>query len=82
MEISHFTEIRVGSNFPACFDIKPISDHEKYGVYATIYQDKTIDKKRIELRRKNNHIALFNFYYNDLPLPEYWQDSELIWSTE
>lgn len=80
MQISNFDHVRLGSQFPAVFDVSPIYSHECYGVYAVAYQGENTGK--LELRRKGNHVALFNFFDKATPLPEYWTDSELLWSSE
>ena len=81
MEIRDFDRIRVGSGFPASFDIKPIRDHESYGVFANISVVK--EGHRIELRRNSwGEIALFNFKYDDLTLPKEWEDSEILWGNK
>jgi hypothetical protein len=79
MEIRDFDNVRVGSGFPASFDIRKIQYHESYGVYATAFVSKD---QRIELRKNKNgdEIALFNFKNNDLDLPCGWEDSEVLWA--
>lgn len=79
MNIRDFKEVRVGSGFPAIFDIRPIEGHECYGIYAEIPVAR--EGQRIELRRsKDGEIALFNFKYDDISFPsKRWEDSEILW---
>ena len=79
MEIRDFDRVRVGQSYPSCFDIAPIQFHESYGVYATTY---TYENERIELRKRDNAVALFTFKSIDLDLPKGWENSELLWSNK
>jgi hypothetical protein len=81
MDITNFTRVRVGSSCPACFDVSLIDGHESYGVYAQV--PFLHEGQRVELR-KNSHgdVALFNFKFDDLKLPELWRDSEILWQNK
>ena len=78
-EIRDFDRLRVGQTYPCCLDISKISDHESYGVYA---MTSVSSSNRVELRQKAGEVALFTFKYNETELPEWWKDSELIWSNQ
>lgn len=81
MEIRDFGNVRIGSGFPASFDIQPIQGHESYGIFANIPTVR--EGQRIELRKNSwGEIALFNFKYDDLSLPKSWENSELLWKNE
>ncbi len=84
MEIRNFKSIRVGSGFPACFDVKVIDGHESYGVYAEAYTYKKPNEPGYFQLRKHNYdnlIALFAFKYNDMNLPKDWEDSIVLWDS-
>jgi len=50
MDISNFSQVRIGQSYPNCFDISPIQYHESYGIYAKTYiYSKDV---RVELRKK------------------------------
>lgn len=79
--IIDFDRIRVGSEYPICLDIESIHGHESGGILAAFYTYEMSDGlKRVELRRREERIALFLFRYEDMDLPEWWQNSELLWS--
>lgn len=80
MEIRNFDRVRIGSGYPAVLDISPIEGHESYGIAARFYDAVLDEDFQVELRRKENDLALFLFRYGDMELPNYWQDSELVWS--
>ncbi|MBN1074702.1 hypothetical protein FDB55_08270 [Clostridium botulinum] len=81
MEIKDFDSLRIGSGYPASFDISKIDTHESCGVYANIPVVK--EGHRIELRKNSwGEIALFNFKHNDLKLPKGWEDSEILWENK
>ena len=87
MELKDFDRVRVGSGCPHMFDIctfpfnppkPPFHYHENTGVIAITYD---WGEGYIEIRRnKNNDIAIFNSKYIDTPIPEYWEDAEVIWT--
>lgn len=88
MEIKNFDRsIRVGSGFPACFDISRIGSHESYGVFASFFYNSRIhlrseEATRAELRHKGNYYALFVFNRKDMDLPDWWKDSEIVWELQ
>ena len=84
MDITSFKRIRVGSHYPQTLDIAPIEAHESDGLYASFFAFPMINRgmRRVELRRKDNSFALFLFRYDDMELPDWWKDSELLWELE
>ena len=84
MEINNFENVRVGSGFPACFDVKPISDHESCGVYASIFTYKPKGEQGyFQLREHDSDklVALFAFRFDNTALPKTWLDSRIIWDS-
>lgn len=85
MDITSFSEIiRLGQNFPSTIDVKPISEHEAYGVMAICYTyggDKEQGFVQFRQHNRDKIIALFAFGYNDQAVPEYWKDSVVIWDS-
>ena len=80
MDIINFTEgFRVGE-YPACLGIRPLGYTDGAGVYALAYDDSFAH--RIELRRRDDTVALFVFRYDDTDLPEWWTDSEMLWTNQ
>lgn len=75
-EIRNFHQLRVGGKWPACFDIWPLG-YSDYGLFAQV---NTYRLPRIELRKKEHTVALFVFGYDDLEIPEWWRDAEVLWS--
>ena len=84
MNIANFKRIRIGSHYPQTFDVQPIESHESDGIYAsfqgfpTFYDGTALE--RAELRHKNNSYAVFLFRYKDMELPDWWKDSDLLWT--
>jgi len=71
------TTIRIGGEYPAILDISATS----YSVMATFYAfNLPTGLKRAELRRKDECYGLFVFLYPDDELPDWWKDSEVVWS--
>ena len=81
MELKDFSQVRVGSGYPACVDVSKIQGHENDGVMAVTYVFEH-DEHRVELRRLKYQIALFTFKYDDMELPGDWKNSELLWAYE
>lgn len=82
MQITHITDhFRVGE-YPTCFDIEPIDGHSENGLCAIFHFYSAIKRglKRVEFRRKDRAYALFIFPWDNVDLPAYWRDSELLWS--
>lgn len=85
MEISNFDMVRVGSGFPACFDVMPIGTHESHGVYAASYIYRiTGDNHYFQLRllESDKKIGFFAFKFHGMELPRAWKDSTLIWDSQ
>ena len=78
MDIKNITSmIRLGDKFLATIDVDVLDGHSSNGVYGTIYTY----EKRVEIRRQKHCVAMFVFAYEDNKiLPEWWQDSELLWT--
>jgi len=79
MDITNFRHVRVGSGYPAVLDVSPIGSHESEGVYAS-FPVVSNGLPRAELRYKEGTYALFVFRYANMDYPEWWKDSELVWS--
>ena len=86
MEIKDFQNVRVGSGWPAAFDIKPIGYHESYGVMAVANTYRLSNFKnshliQLRIKKKTNEVALFAFSCDDMALHEGWEDSELVYTS-
>ena len=86
MTIKDFKSIRVGSGWPALLDIKSTGMHESYGVMAIAYPCRTNEPKdthvvQFRVNRKTNEVALITFLFDDMALPDGWEDSELIYDS-
>ncbi len=84
MDLTNFKRVRIGSHYPQVFGISPIAGHESDGLYAQFHGFMLLEKgqKRVELRCKDNSYALFLFRYDDMELPDWWKDSEVLWELE
>ena len=87
--ISNFKRIRVGSGFPAVIDVEPIDNfHESLGVIGMVYPQRFDDGSNlpagwVEIRKRDDVIAIITSRYDMFAdLPEYWKDSELIYSSK
>lgn len=77
MEIINFDKVRVGSGFPAVVNISPIYGHESNGLIVSM-----CNGSRLEIREKAGFHALFVYHpddENDMPIPEYWRDANVLW---
>jgi hypothetical protein len=86
MELKNFESVRVGSGFPAAFDVCRINGHESAGVFAVGHTYRTKDTTNfMQLRKhsKENMVALFSFKYEEVEnyIPDYWNDSVVIWDS-
>ena len=82
--LTNFDDVRIGSHFPSCFDIRKISYHESYGIFAQVHTyTKKNEKHYFQLRKhnKDHMVALFAFRFDDLALPVYWKDSVVLWDS-
>ena len=86
MDASFGGRVRIGK-WPVSVDIDHgTSPFNTMMVGAQVFD--TVDNgtlARIELRRHNedrHYISLFLFEFEDGELPEYWEDSELLWKWE
>jgi len=81
--VSGFDNVRLGSSWPACVDVSPISGHECYGVKAVAWAHTFKgDTNFVQIRKHNKEkqIALFSFKF-ELELDEFWQDSTVLWDS-
>lgn len=86
MEIKNFEKIRAGGEFPATIDLSPIGGHSSYGVCAEAWIKRADcgfekDHHRVEVRRKDNLVALLVYKFDDMILPPFWVGSELLWES-
>ena len=85
MEVKNFSgSIRMGGCFPATIDVAPIAEHESYGVVASAWTSKGDNEQGYSQFRRHNsrhEIGLFVFAYNDMTIPEQWNDSVVIWDS-
>lgn len=76
MQIRNFNKVRVNDeNF---LDVNGFGGHSDYGVMVTAYD---FASKVVEVRRKEGRTALLAYKFGDLELPDYWKDSEVIFTT-
>lgn len=78
-DITNFSDVRVGSTWPMCFDIQPITSHEAYGIFALTYNS-GLDRF-IQLRQIKDYVALFHFSHESQKLPDMWKDSIVLWDS-
>ena len=82
MELKDFDRVRVGSGFPASFDVAKIEEHESWGVFATAYTYRTgSDGGYLQLRSQGCEVALFNFSHKDMQPPKGWRSSSVLWDS-
>jgi hypothetical protein len=77
--IESFDPLVLGKNAPALLHIERSPADET--IMASFHNfTESRDNTRAELRKKGNEFALFLFQYSDSELPEWWKDSEVLWS--
>src|SRR5690606_14031104 len=83
--ITNFTNIRLNNSWNYA-DVKSYGhSHCDNAFYMVAYEfsGKTTDNKHacrvIQVRRKEYQVATFVQMYDDIELPEWWQDSELVY---
>lgn len=82
--ITNFNRIRINDTWNFA-DIASYGDHCSSAFYMTAYEmrGKTIGNsyasRLIQVRKKENQVATFVQMYHDIELPEWWQDSELLY---
>lgn len=79
MNLTNFKRLRINDseNF---VDVESCGGyHSSEGVMLTAYD---FASQRIEIRRKERQTAMFVLKYNDVKIPEYWRDAEVIFSKE
>jgi len=74
MNITHFDRFRAGE-WPVSIDISRDVAKGNHVLVASAY----CYEKWVQVRRKEHSLALVIYEYDDDPLPEWWQDSELLW---
>ena len=85
MNIKNFDSFRIDAGDCCFMDVSKIGKHSNYGFMTTAYLLKSPDKyisQKVEVRKKDNKIALISYKYGDLQLPEYWRDAEILFSWE
>jgi hypothetical protein len=86
--ITNFDRLVLGRNAPAVLEAERDNIDETISVFFHNFSSYTkngnveLEQTRAELREKENEYALFLFQYPDSEVPDWWKDSELIWSTE
>jgi hypothetical protein len=82
-QIINFTKpVRVGSNWPSCFDISFIASHEAYGgLIAQTFINGT--KTFVQLRKSQDYVALIHFDNEEQleKLPEIWVKAVILWDS-
>jgi hypothetical protein len=74
MDITHVSSLRVGE-WPAAIDIRRDAEHGNHVMIGSVH----CFGARVQVLRKDEEIAIAVYQYDDEPLPEWWQDSELLW---
>ena len=77
--------ITVGGNFPLCLNVERFDGRSGENFKFLFYAGESDHSlKHVELRHKENTYALFmaehGFGGDNCQLPEWWQDSEVVWS--
>ncbi|APB77416.1 30S ribosomal protein S16 [Paenibacillus polymyxa] len=83
MEITNFDRLRVKSDTFCFMDIEKIGNNSSNGLMATAYLMGAIQdyiNQKVEVRRKDNYITVISYHYDDIEIPEYWRDAEVIFS--
>ncbi|MRX54672.1 hypothetical protein GJU41_11880 [Bacillus idriensis] len=76
MQIRNFKSIRINSE--NLLDVSGFGGHSDYGVLVTAYD---FASAVIEVRRKEGTTAMLAMQYDDLDLPAYWKDAEILFTT-
>ncbi|OEH52949.1 hypothetical protein AQ616_18770 [Oceanobacillus sp. E9] len=77
MILTNFGSVRINDseNF---VDIRNVENsHISIGVMLTAYD---FASEIIEVRRKNHETTMFVLKYDDIEIPEYWKDAEIIFT--
>ena len=74
MDIIHFDRFRAGV-YPVSIDMRSDRDNGLHTLIGSV----SLFEKWVQVRRKDSTLALVIYQYDDEPLPEWWQDSELLW---
>lgn len=77
MEIKNFDNFRIGGKHVFA-DVKAVNTHSEYGFMVEGYKRIT---KRIEVREKEGSIAMFCSRFEKIKLPEWWEDSNILFSS-
>ena len=77
MNITNFERFRINDS-ETFVDVKSCGGHAEEGVILTAYD---FANERVEIRRKERQTAMFVLKRKDTEIPEYWQDAEIIFST-
>ena len=75
-------DIRVGHNEYWPGGILDVSNFANgWGICAKAHIYSQDDNHVIQIRKKDNTVALFNFYHSEAidSIPDWWKDSEIIW---
>ena len=77
MYLTNFTRARINDdkNF---VDIQSCGGHISYGVVLTAYD---FASDVVEIRRKGKETAMFALTFDDIEIPEYWKDAEVVFTT-
>ncbi|MDD4308591.1 MAG: hypothetical protein PHU53_07275 [Thermoplasmata archaeon] len=76
--ISNFDMVHVGSGYNANISVQPIQGHERDGIMVGFYNCNEAGSM-MQIRKKGDYYQLFLSQYDDLKIPEYWQDAEIVW---
>lgn len=84
MRITDFESFLVGSGFPLCFDIERLEyGSEDSGFVASTWAYNMGPPRSVvvQLLKKEKHVALVTRRGNDIDLPHYWEDAEVLWDS-
>lgn len=82
--VTNFNRIRINDGWNYA-DIVAYGGHCSTAFYMTAYEfsgktrDDNYASRVIQIRKKESQVATFVQMYHDIELPEWWQDSELLY---
>ena len=76
--ISNFDIVHVGSGRNSTISVQPIQGHEHDGIMVGFYNSQE-KESMMQIRKKGDYYQLFLSQYDDLRIPEYWEDAEIVW---
>jgi hypothetical protein len=78
MDIENIEDINLNNSSRGMFvNVANFGGHSEYGLRLTAFD---FAFSKLEIRQKDNMTAMFIYKYDDITIPEFWKDADVIYT--